>query len=105
MIDQSALQAKKTLNCLFKGTSKLTFINTNVFLICLIQKYLQLCYMVQMLEHDSNECYRKCRYPMYIYCISYASKRCLKYWLKILRLPDDRYVKLCYNMLQPRKLG
>ena len=35
------------------------------------------------------------RYPMYII----ASKRCIKYWLRILVMPDYRYVKKCYNML------
>ena len=29
-----------------------------------------------------------------------AEKGCVKFWLRILRLPDDRYVKLCYNMLK-----
>lgn len=28
-----------------------------------------------------------------------AMKRCISYWLRILKLPEDRYVKLCYNML------
>lgn len=35
------------------------------------------------------------RYPMYIY----SAKRCIKYWLRLLSLTNDRYVKLCYNML------
>ena len=26
-------------------------------------------------------------------------KRVIKYWLKILKMPDDRYVRKCYNML------
>ena len=30
----------------------------------------------------------------------YASKPCLKNWFKIIKLPDERYVKLCYNMLK-----
>ena len=34
-------------------------------------------------------------FPMKIF----AMKRCLKYWLRILKLREDRYVKLCYNML------
>ena len=29
------------------------------------------------------------RFPMHIV----AYKRCLNYWLKLLRMPDDRYVK------------
>ena len=36
------------------------------------------------------------RYPMYIN----AAKRCVKYWLKILRMQDNRYVKKCYTMLK-----
>jgi len=35
------------------------------------------------------------RYPMYIE----SYKRGIKYWLKITRLPDTRYVKKCYNMM------
>ena len=35
------------------------------------------------------------RYPMYIF----AAKRCLKYWLRLLKMPGYRYVKLCYDML------
>ena len=35
------------------------------------------------------------RYPMYIY----ASKRCIKYWLRLLCLPRNRYIRLCYEML------
>ena len=36
------------------------------------------------------------RFPMYIFSV----KRCLSYWLRLLKLPDTRYVKLCYNMLK-----
>ena len=36
------------------------------------------------------------RYPMYIT----AFKRCVRYWLRIIALPDTRYVKMCYNMLK-----
>ena len=35
------------------------------------------------------------RYPMYIN----AAKRCIKYWLKVLNSGENRYIKLCYNML------
>ena len=35
------------------------------------------------------------RFPIQIVTM----KRCMKYWLRILTLPEDRYVKLCYNML------
>jgi len=36
------------------------------------------------------------QYPVYIECV----KKCIKYWLKILRMPDTRYVKCCYGMLK-----
>ena len=36
------------------------------------------------------------RFPLYIS----ASKKCIKYWLRILHLKDDRYVRKCYNMLK-----
>ena len=36
------------------------------------------------------------RFPLYIY----SSKKCVKYWLRILHLPDHRYVRKCYNMLR-----
>lgn len=36
------------------------------------------------------------RYPMFIL----AYKRCLKYWIRILAMPDNRYVKKCYEMLK-----
>lgn len=29
-----------------------------------------------------------------------ASKRCLKFWIRLLGLPNDRYVKKCYIMLK-----
>jgi hypothetical protein len=35
------------------------------------------------------------RYPMYIY----SSKNCIKYLLRLLKMPNDRYPRLCYNML------
>ena len=35
------------------------------------------------------------RFPMSIE----TRKRAIKYWLKILKLPDEKYVKKCYNML------
>ena len=30
----------------------------------------------------------------------YSVKRCLSYWIRILSLPETRYIKLCYNMLK-----
>lgn len=35
------------------------------------------------------------RFPMYIY----TYKRAIKYWCKITKMPDCRYVKKCYNLL------
>ena len=35
------------------------------------------------------------RYPLVVE----SAKRSLKYWLKILKMPDERYVKKCYAML------
>ena len=32
---------------------------------------------------------------MYIF----AAKCCLKYWLRLLNMPGDKYVRLCYDML------
>ena len=51
--------------------------------------------MLGLSEHASNlaslaECGR---YPLNI-C---AQIKCIQYWLKITQLPDDRYVKACYN--------
>ena len=35
------------------------------------------------------------RYPLYIE----TTKRSIKYWLKVIHMPEHRYVKLCYKML------
>ena len=35
------------------------------------------------------------RYPLYLV----TWKRVIKYWLKILKMTKDRYVRKCYNML------
>ena len=35
------------------------------------------------------------RYPMYIQ----SHKRCIKYWLKILKMPKSRFVRKCYDMM------
>lgn len=35
------------------------------------------------------------RHPMYIHYY----KRCIKYWLKLLNMPESRYPKACYTML------
>lgn len=36
------------------------------------------------------------RYPMHIF----AAKRTVKYWIRLLSLPKDRYIRLCYVMLK-----
>ena len=35
------------------------------------------------------------RYPIYLY----TAKRCIKYWTKLICMPNSRYPKKCYNML------
>ena len=35
------------------------------------------------------------KYPVAFYYHS----RCIKYWLKIIRIPDHRYPQVCYSML------
>ena len=30
----------------------------------------------------------------------YYHSRCIQYWLKIIRVPDHRYPKVCYSMLR-----
>ena len=37
---------------------------------------------------------KKYHVPYYYY------SRCNKYWLKIIRIPDHRYPKVCYSMLR-----
>ena len=39
-----------------------------------------------------GDCYRS---PLFIE----TSKRCIKYWFKILKMPNERYVKKCYLMV------
>ena len=54
-------------------------------------------YMCVRLNASNDAVLGDCgRYPMYIN----ATKRCVKYWLKILRMQDNRYVKKCYTMLK-----
>ena len=36
------------------------------------------------------------RYPLYIETM----RRCVKYWIRILKLPENRLVKKCYNMMK-----
>ena len=37
-----------------------------------------------------------CRFPLYIE----TAKRCIKYWIRILKMPNHRLVKQCYNMMK-----
>ena len=54
-------------------------------------------YMCVKLNASNDAVLGDCgRYPMYINAV----KRCVKYWLKILRMQDSRYVKKCYIMLK-----
>ena len=54
-------------------------------------------YMCVRLNASNDAVLGDCgRYPLYIN----ATKRCIKYWLKILRMQDNRYVKKCYIMLK-----
>ena len=49
-------------------------------------------YMCVRLNASNDAVLGDCgRYPMYIN----ATKLCVKYWLKILRMQDNRYVKKC----------
>jgi len=34
------------------------------------------------------------RYPLYVF-----AAKCIKYWLRLMKMPDTRYARLCYNML------
>ena len=36
------------------------------------------------------------RFPLYIE----TAKRCLRYWIRILKMPQHRLVKKCYNMMK-----
>jgi len=38
------------------------------------------------------------RFPLYIYI--YSCKRCIKYWIRITRMPNTRLVKKCYVMMK-----
>ena len=54
-------------------------------------------YMCVRLNYSNDAVLGDCgRFPVYIV----AYKRCLNYWLKILKMTDDRYVKKCYIMLK-----
>ena len=54
-------------------------------------------YVLKVPSHTSNKAVlgETGRYPMYVMYF----KRCVKYWLKLLIMPDARYPKACYKML------
>ena len=54
-------------------------------------------YLCVRLNASNDAVLRDCGcYPMYIN----ATKSCVKYWLKILRMQNNRFVKKCYLMLK-----
>ena len=54
-------------------------------------------YMCARLNSSNDAVLGECgRFPLHIY----YQKRCIKFWLKILRMPADRYIKKCYLMLK-----
>ena len=68
--------------------------NNELYWIC---AYLRLQTVLRVPTNSSNDAVLGDlgRYPIFIN----AAKRCIKYWLKIIRLPRYRYVRLCYEML------
>ena len=62
-----------------------------------MQTYACKRYMCVNLKTSNDAVLGDCgRYPMYIE----STKRCLSYWLKILKMQDHRYVRKCYNMMR-----
>jgi len=58
----------------------------------------KICKMVLGVGRDvkNNICLGDCgRYPIFVDTVT----RVIKYWLKILDMPDHRYPRQCYNML------
>ena len=54
-------------------------------------------YMLAPIHAPNLTIYGDCgRFPMYIY----TAKKVIKYWLRILDMPEYRYVKKCYNMMK-----
>ena len=63
----------------------------------LVQRYACKRYMCVTLRACNAAVLGDCgRVPMWIE----STKRCIKYWIKILSMPDTRYVKKCYIMLK-----
>ena len=121
MAEQSAMKAKKALIALLNSILSLSTINSDSFFkifdtkIAPIMLYgselwgmfdmhavenVQTYACKRFLHTSLNSCNVAIlgdlgRFPMKIF----AMKRCMKFWLRILKLREDRYVKLCYNML------
>ena len=63
----------------------------------LVQRYACKRYMCVGLRACNAAVLGDCgRFPIWIE----SAKRCIKYWIKILSMPDTRYVKKCYSMLK-----
>ena len=61
-----------------------------------VQYYLCKRFMNVNLKASNYAVLGECgRYPLYIE----TTKRSIKYWLKVIHMPEHRYVKLCYKML------
>lgn len=121
MAEHCAVKAKKVLLLLLKGVLSLPCINSSSFLKIFDTKVVSIMlygseiwgmldmniienlhiYACKRFLHTSLfSCNNAVmgdlgRYPIKLT----AMKRCMKYWLRILKLSDDRHVKLCYNML------
>ena len=121
MAESSTLKAKKVLNYLFSSFSKLSVLPAKTFFKIFDSKIypvmlygaelwgLQFMHCVEQLQIYACKCLlsvrtNSCnlsilgdtsRFPVQIM----SSKRCIKYWLCILKMPRTRYVKLCYEML------
>ena len=121
MAESSTLKAKKVLNYLFSLFSKLSVLPAKYFfkifdakiypvmlygaelwglqyMHCVEQLQIYAC--KRLLSVRTNSCNLSIlgdtgRFPVQII----SSKRCIKYWLRILKMPRTRYVKLCYEML------
>jgi len=120
MAESISVKAKKALNHLFNGLHSLPCIPYETFFkifyskISSIRLYvaelwgmtshgcteqLQIYASKRFLGANQNACNDAIladlgRFPMLIY----SAGRSITFWLRILSLPNDRYLKLCYNM-------
>ena len=121
MAEAASIKAKKVLMYLFSTFNKMLYIPVNTFFkvfdtrICPVMLYgselwglqymnciehVQIYACKRLLNIGMDACNLSVlgdtgRYPVQIM----ASKRVIKYWIRILKLPKSRFVKLCYNML------